>query len=141
MLANDMNAFLKWLTALLTAPQKPVARVIVFGATVGALAVMAGMVLGELKQGWYAVIVPYLALGTGAAFATVFDLLVIKTEDVLRCCGVALLAGFFWCPVFDAGKDYFLNQPERAAEQLGAPLGHPKTSIRQINSSIIPPQG
>jgi hypothetical protein len=111
-----MKAFLKWLLALLANPEKPVARVIGFGAAGGALGVTAGTVLGELTQAWYAALIPYMALGAGAAFAAVFVLLGIKTEDVLRCCGVALLAGFFWRPVFDAGKDYLLNQPERAAE-------------------------
>jgi len=111
-----MKAFLNLLMALLADPQKPAARVLVFGAAGGALAVMAGIVLDELKQDWYVVLIPYLALGAGAAFAAVFVLLGVKTEDVWRCCGVALLAGFFWRPVFDAGKEYFLSQPERAAE-------------------------
>ena len=98
-----MKAFLNLLMALLADPQKPAARVLVFGAAGGALAVMAGIVLDELKQDWYVVLLPYLALGAGAAFAAVFVLLGVKTEDVWRCCGVALLAGFFWRPVFDAG--------------------------------------
>ena len=111
-----MKTLLKSLAALLVAPEKPATRVICFGAAGGALGVTAGTVLGELTQAWYAVLVPHMALGAGAAFAAVFVLLGIKTEDVLRCCGVALLAGFFWRPVFDAGKDYLLNQPERVAE-------------------------
>jgi hypothetical protein len=111
-----MMASFKRLVALLANPERPVARVLGFGAAGGALGVTAGTVLGELAQAWYAVLIPCMALGAGAAFAAVFVLLGIKTEDVLRCCGVALLAGFFWRPVFEAGKDYLLNQPERAAE-------------------------
>jgi hypothetical protein len=111
-----MLTFLKWLIALLADPNKPVARVVIFGAAGGALGVTAGAVLNELTHAWYAVMIPYMALGAGAAFAAVFVLLGIKTEDVLRCCGVALLAGFFWRPVFEAGKDYLMNQDERAAE-------------------------
>jgi hypothetical protein len=112
-----MKAFLKWFMALLADPHKPVVRVIVFGAVGGVLAVMAGMVQGELKPDWYLALLlfPCLALGAGAAFAAVFVLLGIKTEDVWRCCGVALLAGFFWRPVFEAGKDYLLNADDRAA--------------------------
>lgn len=138
-----MKAFLKWLMALLADPQKPVTRVIVFGAAGGALAVMAGMVLGELKQPWYVVLIPYLALGAGAAFAAVFVLLGIKTEDVWRCCGVALLAGFFWRPVFDAGKEYLLNQPERVAEaeaaEITRTLGHTLASLANAptNTALI----
>lgn len=110
-----MKKFFIWLRDLLTDPQKPAARVTFFGAIGGALAVAAGCVLGELTQDWYRLILPYLALGAGAAFIAVFVLIGTKTDDVLRCCGVALLAGFFWHPVFEAGKDYLLNQDDRQA--------------------------
>lgn len=102
---------------LLGDPQRPVPRVVLSGAAGGALGVMAGALLGELSGAWYQIIVPSVALGAGAAFAAVFVLLGIKTEDVHRCCGVALLAGFFWQPVFAAGKDYLLNSEERETEK------------------------
>ncbi len=92
-------------------------RVILSGAAGGALGVMAGTMLGEIATDWWRIIGPSVALGAGAAFVAVFVLLGIKTEDVHRCCGVALLAGFFWQPVFAAGKDYLSNTGERAAEQ------------------------
>lgn len=111
-----MKTFLKQFMTLIGHPEKPVTRVVFFGAVGGILAVLSALVLGELKHPWYFILIPYLALGAGAAFVSVFVLLGIKTEDVWRCCGIALLAGFFWQPVFEAGKEYVLNQPERAAE-------------------------
>jgi hypothetical protein len=111
-----MKTFLKQFIARVEDPQKPVVRVVVFGAAGGALAVLSALALGELTESWKFLLFPYIALGSGAAFVSVFVLLGIKTEDVWRCCGVALLAGFFWRPVFDAGKEYLLSQPERAAK-------------------------
>lgn len=111
-----MKALFNGMCAAVFDADKPATRVILFGAIGGALGVVAGYVMGDLTKPWYVLFLPSILLGAGAAFATVFVLLGIKTEDVLRCCGVALLAGFFWRPVFDAGKDYLLNAPERAAE-------------------------
>ena len=115
-----MKTLLKSFFALLHNPQRPVARVLLGGAAGGALGMMAGTMLGEITADWWRIIVPCVALGAGAAFIAVFVLLGIKTEDVHRCCGVALLAGFFWQPVFAAGKDYLSNTGERKAEQRAA---------------------
>lgn len=137
-----MKTFLQSFGSLFD-PEKPASRVIVFGAAGGALAVLASLVGDELKQAWYVVILPYMALGAGAAFASVFVLLGIKTEDVWRCCGVALLAGFFWQPVFAAGKEYLMNQPERAAEaetaKVAEKLEDTLASLRQspTNTALI----
>jgi hypothetical protein len=115
-----MNTLLKKLIDRLLHPEQPLTRVMVFGAAGGGLGVIAGLVLGELTNKWYVLFVPNMLLGAGAAIASVFVLLGIKTEDVHRCCGVALLAGFFWQPVLAAGKEYLLNAPEREAEAQAA---------------------
>jgi len=125
-----MKSNLNRVASLLTDPQRPVMRVTLFGAAGGFLAVLSGMVLGELKDSWLFVLLPYIALGAGAAFIAVFVLLGIKTEDVWRCCGIALLAGFFWQPVFVAAKEYLLSQPERVAEAETA------SSTRKLNGLL-----
>ena len=131
-----MKKFFTWLITLLADPKKPGLRVVIFGATGGLLAVMAGCVFNELPQEWYTLLIPYLALGAGAAFAAVFVLLGIDTEDVRRCCGVALLAGFFWRPVFDAGKDYLLNADERtAAAEASKTADKLDSTITSLNAS------
>lgn len=108
---------LRKMLGVLGDPEQPVLRVLVSGAVGGALGVIAGSFLGELTNDWWRIIAPSAALGAGAAFAAVFVLLGIKTEDVHRCCGIALLAGFFWQPVFDAGKEYLLNTDARETEK------------------------
>jgi hypothetical protein len=113
---------------------KPATRVIVFGAVGGALGVLASGVAGELTGRWWLLASP--ALGAGAAFIAVFVLLGIKTEDVLRCCGVALLAGFFWQPVFAAGKDYLANATQREKEaQVAETADELEAVSKQIKAS------
>jgi hypothetical protein len=65
---------------------------------------------------WYGALVPSSLMGAAAAFVAVFVLLGTNTQEILRVSGVALLAGHFWSPVFEAGKEYVLAQPEREVE-------------------------
>ena len=134
-----MNALLNLLRKLLATlrdPASPVLRVLLGGGAGGALGVMAGTMLGEITTDWWRIIVPCVALGAGAAFIAVFVLLGIKTEDVHRCCGVALMAGFFWQPVFAAGKDYLINKDQREAEvQVAKKDGELKTVLGDLRQS------
>jgi len=119
--------FLNWLKHLLSDPSRPLWRVLFFGAVGGALGLAAALVLGEEKfiaseekQSWFLLVCAYCSLGAGAALVAVFALAGTDAKEVLRCCAVALLAGFFWRPVFDAGKGYLLVQEERQQETEAA---------------------
>lgn len=124
---------MKTFLASLFAVDRPALRVVVFGAVGGALGVRAGGVAGELTARWSWLLAAPV-LGAGAAFVSVFVLLGIKTEDVLRCCGVALLAGFFWPPVFNAGKDYLAHATEREKAAQAAVISIDRD--RQITSGL-----
>jgi hypothetical protein len=115
--------FLNWLKQLLSDPNRPFWRVLFFGAVGGGLGLAAALVLrennhvsGEEERSWFFLLCANVALGAGAALVAVFALAGTKADDVYRCCALALLAGFFWRPVFDAGKGYLLIQEERQQE-------------------------
>jgi hypothetical protein len=95
---------------------KPAARVIGCGAIGGLLVLFDPGLCGKSAEPWYFALSSNLLMGSAAAFVAVYVLLGIDTQEILRSCGVALLAGHFWSPVFDAGREYVLAQPDRAAE-------------------------
>jgi len=104
----------------LVKPKYPATRVLVCGTLGGVLGILRDAVDGGFEATWYLVIVQNLLMGACAAFVAIYVLLGSNTEDLLRTCGVALVAGYSWAPVFDAGKEYVLAQPERAAEATAA---------------------
>jgi hypothetical protein len=133
--------FLNWLKQLLSDPNRPLWRVLFFGAVGGALGLAAALVLGEEKllssegeKSWFLLVCAYCALGAGAALVAVFALAGTDAKEVLRCCAVALLAGFFWRPVFDAGKGYLLVQEERQQEAEAAKT---KVELEKVSEKLI----
>src|SRR5262245_46158367 len=97
-------------------PQFSAPRVLLCGMVGGLLAFLHDVVDGGLDTPWLLALAQNLLMGAGAAFASIYVLLGTNTAELLRTCGIALLAGYAWDPVFEAGKEYVLAEPERQIE-------------------------
>lgn len=111
-----MNALLQRLQSLLANTQSSAVRILCCGALGGLLATVRAASDGTGTETGFLEVARDVLMGAGAAFVAIYVLLGTNTQEVLRSCGVALLAGHFWSPIFDAGKEYVLAAPERAAE-------------------------
>jgi hypothetical protein len=100
--------------------KSPVTRVLCCGAIGGVLAVCDGAMQSGQGLPWGLALVLNLFMGAAAAFVAVYVLLGTDTKEILRASGVALLAGHFCAPVFEAGKEYVLAQPDWAADASAA---------------------
>lgn len=111
-----MNATLQRILSQLANPQSSAARILCCGALGGLLAALRAAADDTAGALGFLDLARDVLMGAGAAFVAIYVLLGTNTQEVLRSCGVALLAGHFWAPIFDAGKEYVLAAPERAAE-------------------------
>ena len=84
---------------------REVSLVLVAGAIGGFLSWIYAQTFGEaMALVWYLAVPASMLFGTGAAFIGVYLLANVDTSALLRCLAFALLCGFLWMPVFDAGK-------------------------------------
>ncbi|MBX3744078.1 MAG: hypothetical protein KF833_02105 [Verrucomicrobiae bacterium] len=144
-----MQSPLKWLHELLSDPGRPFWRVLLFGAAGGALGLISAALSNTVQVAWFPVepswislLGAHCALGAGAALVAVFVLTGIDAKDVLRCCGVALLAGYLWDPVFRLGSSY-IRLKEEQNETLAADISRSEMQmrlvIRQLEASPTDP--
>ena len=90
---------------------KEVSAILGFGAIGGLLSIVYSVTVGQPipSYGWWTT--PACALlGMFAAFIGVFVIANTDTRDFLRCLGFALLCGFSWKPVYDAGAALVTQQ-------------------------------
>ena len=79
--------------------------ILAFGAFGGSLSWLYAATIGQpLQTNVLASLAASTVLGTGAAFVGVYVIANTDTRDFLRCLGFALLCGFSWKPVYDAGS-------------------------------------
>lgn len=79
--------------------------ILMFGAFGGALSWVYAATIGQpLQLNLLLSLAASTVLGTGAAFVGVFVIANTDTRAFLRCLGFALLCGFSWKPVYDAGS-------------------------------------
>lgn len=84
---------------------REVVFILVFGAFGGrSRGCMQRQSVNHFQINVLASLVASTVLGTGAAFVGVYVIANTDTRDFLRCLGFALLCGFSWKPVYDAGS-------------------------------------
>lgn len=114
--------------------------VIIFGGIGGFLSWIYIITVGQpLPQTWWKAILASIALGMGAGFIGVYVIANSDTRALFRCLGFALLCGFSWKPVYDAGGALIKQTTTRQAEQQVLSLS--KTSEKlALDLSKAPPE-
>lgn len=114
--------------------------VVMFGGIGGFLSWIYIITVGQpLLQTWWKAIPASIVLGMGASFIGVYVIANSDTRALFRCLGFALLCGFSWKPVYDAGGALIKQTTTRHAEQQVLNLS--KTSQKLASAlSKTPPE-
>ncbi len=111
--------------------------ILIFGAFGGALSWVYAVTIGQpLQTNLLLSLAASTVLGTGAAFVGVYVIANTDTRAFLRCLGFALLCGFSWKPVYDAGSA-LVNQQVKLSQAKEVTQ---KTTAAVAELSAIPPE-
>lgn len=133
---------------------KQIGFILGFGALGGLLSIVYAATLGQPlpSSAWWTFPASAM-LGMFAGFIGVFVIANTDTRDFLRCLGFALLCGFSWKPMYDAGsalvsqqtkvqakidaKEYTQKTAQAANELATAHEPPPPQTIRQYTSNAF----
>jgi len=122
---------------------KEVVQILIFGGIGGFLSWVYTVTMGKpIALIWYYAIPASIFLGTGAAFVGVYVIAHSDTRAVMRCLGFALLCGFSWKPIYDAGSalvnQTFQQQEERGIVSLSGKSVKLAQELQKVSTDKLP---
>lgn len=111
-------------------------HVVAVGGTGGGLAWLFAELVGlpQVMPSWWVAVPGGIALGAGASFLGVYLLANARPSPALHCLAFALLCGFSWKPVFEAGSALFNRSLQTRAVTMEAAELEERT--RSVNARL-----